>query len=291
MQVFLFHKQGFKHRQSQKLKDPGKRYGIMLDCGLNTDPKILMLHRQGDHTLLGIYLEILFNLDIETETWEIREDHLFQWVKTTFDTGNRFDLKKRLRWLSENGLIELQQVPMGLPLPSHNPAMGQSSPSHAPTETPFGRSLDRPQTQAHSDKNLHKQPTKQPNNISRSEFHSDGVNPSQEICDPVPAQKPSDPVWDDGLLLLTGKSTPEPQARSFLGALVKTHGKDAVTDAIAKAIIEDPAEPKAYLKGILQRVGNRPTTPTKPLTRETLEVQAACERRAKRMEAMAQDGR
>jgi len=125
-----------------------------------------------------------------------------------------------------------------------------------------------------------------------AEQSSDGENPSQVLPEIVPAQNTvSDPVWGDGILLLTGKGTPEAQARSYLGALVKTHGKDAVTGAISKAIIEDPAEPKAYLKGILRSaVPNKPSA-AKPLKREDLEIQAACERRAKRMEAMAQNGR
>lgn len=121
MNLFRFYKPGFKQRQSQKLKEPGKRYGIMVDCGLNTDPKILMLHKQKDHALLGIYLEILFNIDIETEIWEVREDHFRTWARQIFAEGApNFQLEKRLLWLSQNGLIGFDVINQTISKPDPN---------------------------------------------------------------------------------------------------------------------------------------------------------------------------
>lgn len=63
-----------------------------------------------------------------------------------------------------------------------------------------------------------------------------------------------DPVWGMGLEYLQdhggGK---EGTLRSFLGRLVKEHGKDRVTEAVTDMVAADPAEPKAYLLGILRR--------------------------------------
>ena len=118
MEFYVFSKPGFKQRQSDKLKDANTRRAILVDCDLNNDPKILMLYAQKDVSLIGILFEIWANLDTETETWEIPKHHFDHWVRKTFSDSNRFDVQKRLQWLSNNGLIGFQCIPNEVPIGS-----------------------------------------------------------------------------------------------------------------------------------------------------------------------------
>lgn len=109
--VYTFKKPGFKARQSAKLKNPNARGSILVSCDLNDDHKVGLIHTQKDYTLLPTYLEILFNLDTETESWEISIDAFKDWFRKRFDVNNRFDIEKRLEWLSNVGLIVFKRVP------------------------------------------------------------------------------------------------------------------------------------------------------------------------------------
>lgn len=80
-----------------------------MDARINSNRKILALHAQRDHSLLPIYLEVLCNLDVETESWETPKDNFDFWVRTVLGGSNRFDVLKRLEWLSNNSLIEFYQ--------------------------------------------------------------------------------------------------------------------------------------------------------------------------------------
>jgi hypothetical protein len=110
MEVFVFKKAGFKNRQSAKLKGVNDRGNILISCHLNSDQKIGLLHSQKDYTLLATYQEILFNLDLETETWEISATAFKDWFRKTFSVNNRFKIEERLEWLSNVGLIEFKRV-------------------------------------------------------------------------------------------------------------------------------------------------------------------------------------
>lgn len=55
-------------------------------------------------------------------------------------------------------------------------------------------------------------------------------------------------VWDR-FIKLTGNS----KSRSYLGKLIKDHGEDAVTEAVEMAEAKQPADPIAYISGILRK--------------------------------------
>ncbi len=169
--LLKFKKCGFKSRQSTKLLPPDRRECILLDCNLNNHPKMMMLHQQKDHTLLGLYLEILFHLDTVTESWQIREDHFIHWARKTFEMNNRFNLQKRLDWLVAAGLIEIERISADVEKPTQamatvsqtasNPAETLAQPEANPCPTPsetmanpckthFQPPLESAQTQAPS---------------------------------------------------------------------------------------------------------------------------------------------
>jgi hypothetical protein len=106
MRIFVFKKVGFKDRQSEKLKDANTRQAILINTSIVNDPKMLMLHEQRDYTLFALYIHILGKLDLETETWEVREDEMKSWFFSTFKVSNRFDFMSRIQWLNNAGLID-----------------------------------------------------------------------------------------------------------------------------------------------------------------------------------------
>lgn len=110
MHQFVFRKPGFKKRQSEKLKDPNTRKSILIDVEIVNDSKSLMLFSEKDYTLFPLYIHILGKLDLETETWTIRQDEFKNWFRRTFQVNNRFDIVDRLETLSNLGLIEFKQV-------------------------------------------------------------------------------------------------------------------------------------------------------------------------------------
>jgi hypothetical protein len=109
--MYVFRKPGFQKRQSEKLKDVNSRKAILVDANIVNDSKILMLHEQRDYTLFPLYLHILSKLDLQTESWEVREDEFRSWFLSTFKVSNRFALLSRLQWLSNAGLIEFYSTP------------------------------------------------------------------------------------------------------------------------------------------------------------------------------------
>lgn len=141
--TYIFKKKGFKRRQSEKLMDANKRQAILMDCDLNRDPKMLALYAQKDVSLIGILFEIWANLDTITETWEVSKKHFDYWVKKTFSDNNRFNVLKRIKWLSENGLIEFSE---GLASISEDSCKGLDNPYIDASEQ-----LDNPQLDASKD--------------------------------------------------------------------------------------------------------------------------------------------
>lgn len=125
-EYYRFTKRGFKRRQSDKLKDPNKRGSILISCDLNNDAKVGLLFKQKDFTLLPLYLEILFNLDLETEVWEISTVALMDWCKKRFDSNNRFDLRQRLSFLQAAGLIDMEILSNDQTLGKHSPNIDQT---------------------------------------------------------------------------------------------------------------------------------------------------------------------
>lgn len=66
---------------------------------------------------------------------------------------------------------------------------------------------------------------------------------------------PSEIIYSYGLTLLTNAGTPDKQARSFLGGLVKAHGADAVVDKLRACIREKPIQPIEWLAAALPPKG------------------------------------
>lgn len=104
-EIYVFSKPGFKKGQSEKLKDPSRAPAILVRKDINSNKDIGLLHSQKDYTLFPTYLEIEANLDLETEKWEISAESFNCWFRKTFEVNNRFDIKKRLQWLSDSGLL------------------------------------------------------------------------------------------------------------------------------------------------------------------------------------------
>jgi hypothetical protein len=59
-------------------------------------------------------------------------------------------------------------------------------------------------------------------------------------------------VWTLGVGKLMSSGMNPDDARSFLGRQCKDFGKESVSDAVAKMLAQEPADPKAYLVAILQ---------------------------------------
>lgn len=151
MEYYRFSKPGFAQRQSVKLRDPKRRQAILIDCGLNHDPKMLALYGQKDVSLWGILFEIWSNLELETETWCVSRSHFTQWVRRTFSDSNRFDVDKRLQWLAHNGFISLQVMRESQDKATPPPANRPNTPwptsgegSFTSPSTPFNPSLNAP---------------------------------------------------------------------------------------------------------------------------------------------------
>jgi len=109
-EFYQFKKTGFKARQSIKLKDANRRQSILIDVDIANDSKIMMLHSQKDYTIGFTYLHILGKLDLESEAWLVRKEEFENWFRKTFGVNNSFKIEKRLRWLSDAGLIEFRLV-------------------------------------------------------------------------------------------------------------------------------------------------------------------------------------
>ena len=73
--------------------------------------------------------------------------------------------------------------------------------------------------------------------------------------EPAAQVDPKDLVWKIGTSLLIGQGESEPNARKFLGKLVKDYGLEETAKAIGQAGVQKPAETKSYLLGILKTNG------------------------------------
>jgi hypothetical protein len=74
-----------------------------------------------------------------------------------------------------------------------------------------------------------------------------------------PDQMTKDELWSAGKSLLMNAGVPKDQCGSFVGKLVKDYGNEIVIEAVRATVIENPADPREYLKACCQqRVGQRP---------------------------------
>lgn len=127
----------------------------------------------------------------------------------------------------------------------------------------------KPHTERNANASLPHMQTDSERNANASETHN-GRNalqspvpspqtPNPNTKQPFPAAdatgKVSAPVteaeyWQAGVEMLTNAGTPEKQARTFLGMLCKDGQKPVVIGAIGQAILEQPADPLAYIRKV-----------------------------------------
>lgn len=82
--------------------------------------------------------------------------------------------------------------------------------------------------------------------------HEPNRNPSHSQSNTKEAQQAApDPVWGLGLQVLTAASTPEADARRFIGMCLSTHTPEAVLEALRAA--DGKADPRAYVRGVLKQ--------------------------------------
>lgn len=128
---YKFKKPGFKFRQSEKLKDRNRRGAILIDVDIANDGKMLLLHAQRDYTLAMTFIHILGKLDCESETWTVNKHEFDNWFRATFQVNNKFDILKRLYWLSNAGLIEFEEVSIGFLSTKQSDPIGQTNPKQS----------------------------------------------------------------------------------------------------------------------------------------------------------------
>lgn len=63
-------------------------------------------------------------------------------------------------------------------------------------------------------------------------------------------------VFDTGVALLGRAGVTDPNARAFLGRMIADYKLGAVVDAVTIALLEQPVDPRAYIRAILERAGS-----------------------------------
>ena len=82
----------------------------------------------------------------------------------------------------------------------------------------------------------------------------------------VQEKDPKTAIWDAGSKLLG--------SRTYVGSLVKKHGEAAVFHAIAQTITHAPADPKAYVRGLLKPNSRNPEVRESGLSQAEIEQAA-----------------
>lgn len=89
-----------------------------------------------------------------------------------------------------------------------------------------------------------------------------------------PLEKSKTELWKSAVSLLGGQGVPESQARTLIGKLAKDYnatGEDIVLKAVEGAVLEQPADARAYLKATCQRLaGERKRDGAKDWTTEAI---------------------
>jgi len=75
---------------------------------------------------------------------------------------------------------------------------------------------------------------------------------SRRAASAANGEDPEPDPWAFGVGLLKAAGTPEQSARTYIGRLVKEHGKDHVAAAVGRAQVAQPVEPKAWLRQALK---------------------------------------
>jgi len=88
-------------------------------------------------------------------------------------------------------------------------------------------------------------------------------------------------IWKAGVDMLSRAKVPEAQARTMLGKLAKDFGKPVAHEAISAAVLEQPVDPKAYLRKTCQAIAEVKAKPK----RSTAHIQRPSSAQAARFEA------
>ncbi len=88
------------------------------------------------------------------------------------------------------------------------------------------------------------------------------------VTEAKPQLTPDEIIFGYGVPLLTNAGTAEKQARSFLGGLRKSHGDDALIDALRECLKAKPLQPLEWLAKVLPPKG----APPKQNKQEALEA-------------------
>jgi len=73
-----------------------------------------------------------------------------------------------------------------------------------------------------------------------------------------PPMTPDEIIFSYGVPLLTNAGTPDKQARSFLGGLRKSHGDEALVNALRECVRVKPLQPLEWLAKVLPPEGMKP---------------------------------
>ena len=84
--------------------------------------------------------------------------------------------------------------------------------------------------------------------------------PATLVADHTVPADPKSLLWQAAANLLVRAGRQESTARSMIGSLIKEHGEAKVFEAVSRAVAKGPADPMAYMKGIL-RVEKREVAP------------------------------
>lgn len=64
-------------------------------------------------------------------------------------------------------------------------------------------------------------------------------------------------IWKAGKSILEAAGVPKAQCGSFVGKLVKDYGDDVVVEAVRQTVLDNPADPREYLKALCMRAKGR----------------------------------
>ncbi len=105
---------GFQESQ----KDIKRRRFIALDCCFFSNPKIRDAKRHCPDSIL-CYQWLLMNADYQSESYTIKESSLkAEWMDVCGSSSNRFDINKRLKALTDSGLIDVEITSNEVPIES-----------------------------------------------------------------------------------------------------------------------------------------------------------------------------
>jgi uncharacterized protein YdaU (DUF1376 family) len=104
-------------------------------------------------------------------------------------------------------------------------------------------------------------PTQSEGNATHNTVHKTQDTEHNSVAKATGAKAPmstDEIIFTYGLPLLTNAGTPDKQARSFLGGLRKSHGDDALVNALRECVKNKPLQPLEWLAKVLPPIGSVP---------------------------------